>query len=230
MNSSERPACRSAAQISRMNPELIAPSAWCQPDECEYHDSKFESLRKSMTDWGGNLQPIKIRTIREIKPGGDMDVTPRTTTSIEIVYGHARLQACLELGVPVLVLSEELSDVEALQEYTVEVRGDGRWRPWRLGRLFHFAMNSGMFPTLRRAANTLFVPVSEAALALEMGRLPDSIRRAYRNLELSPVHCKRLVRAYSENPEVIDLNSRECTFRECSTAAAVFAALTKGAK
>lgn len=230
MNKMDKSSFRGPTSIYRMAAYDVKLSAWCRPDECEFDDGRFEQLKNSINAWGANLQPIKVRRIRDSRPGREAGDEPHVTTSTEIVFGYARLRACLELDVLALVLEEELSDVQALQEYAVEIRGDGRWRPWKLGRVFNFAMIAGMFPSLRRAADTLLVPLSEAALALEMGRLPDSVRLAYRNLELSPTHCKGLLRAYSANPERIELNSTERNFMDCSTAAAVLAKLTLEAK
>ena len=80
-----------------MDPRLIAPSRWANRHPDAFEGPEFEQLRREIEDAGGNVQPIKIRPITDGR-------TAEGGARYEIVFGHRRHRACLDLGLPVLAV------------------------------------------------------------------------------------------------------------------------------
>ena len=226
MNSFTRLAFQGECSLAMLDPQLIKPSAWSQPDECEFSNDRFQHLKNLISGCAGNLQPVKIRPTPHITLVlyAEADAEP---DGFELVFGYARHRACLELGLPVLAMIERLSEVDALRQFVFEYRGHARWRPWRLGRTLNCALRAGLFRSLRIAAQELSMSVGETSLLAEIGRLPNSVRLAYGNLDLSPLQARKLVKAYAASPHIVELNSKKRQFRNCGTAPAVLATLTQ---
>lgn len=222
-----KPAFRNGSTMHQLDPTIIEPSRWNYPDECEFQGERFRRLKASIESWGGNLQPIQLRHGTE--PGVDRDTAVATGQHFdsEIVFGHARHRACLELGLLVLVMSDRMTDLDALQLSAMELHGDHRWRPWRLARIVRCALDSGRFPTLRILATSLSMDVLETNLLYELGRLPESVRVAYGDIDLTPTHAKKLIAVHSKIPHLLIANATSQCFRNCKSASSVLALLTQ---
>ncbi|MBK7616962.1 MAG: ParB N-terminal domain-containing protein [Burkholderiales bacterium] len=68
-----------------LDPTLVASSKWANRAPESYSGLPYESLKRDIEECGGNVQPIKVRG---------------TADRYEIVFGHRRHRACLELGIP----------------------------------------------------------------------------------------------------------------------------------
>jgi ParB family chromosome partitioning protein len=94
----------------QIDPTSIRPSRWANRHEASFATPAFESLKASIALAGGNAQPILVRE--------------HLPDQFEIVFGHRRHRACLELGIPVLaVVSEQsLGDIEVFLSMEQENR------------------------------------------------------------------------------------------------------------
>ncbi len=91
----------------KLNPNLIKASKFANRIEASFEDRSFSELKSEIASAGGNVQPIKVR--------------PMGQGSYEIVFGHRRHRACLELELDVLaMIHEEMSDKELFEEMTRE--------------------------------------------------------------------------------------------------------------
>jgi ParB family chromosome partitioning protein len=91
----------------KLSPGLIRPSRFANRIERSFDGDSFEALKTEIASSGGNVQPIKVR------PGPD--------GVYEIVFGHRRHRACLELGLEVLALIQEnMSDKELFEDMSRE--------------------------------------------------------------------------------------------------------------
>lgn len=215
---------RAQSVLTMVDPKWLDPSRWGEPDACEFVSGQFERLKASICSHGGNLQPIKIRTGVHPLPDLGKNSLPEEFGA-QIVFGYARHRACLELDLPVLAMVESLSEVEALKHFVIEIQSAAQWRPWRLAKALRFAMDSGFFPSLRRAAEALALPAGDALLLHELGNLSVSVRQAYGNLELTQRHARNLIRAHSLLPHRLDSNATKLDFGRAKNAAAVLSAL-----
>lgn len=222
-----KPAFRNGSTMHQIDAKSIEPSRWNRPDECEFQGERFRRLKASIASWGGNLQPIQLR--HRTEPG--IDRATAVTTGLqfesEIVFGHARHRACVELGLMVLIMSDRMTDLDAFQLSAMELHGDHRWRPWRLAKIVRRALDSGRFPTLRTLATSLSMDLSETGLLYELGQLPESVRLAYGDLDLTPTHAKKLIEAHSKSADLVVANAAGQSFCKCKSASSVLAALTQ---
>lgn len=212
-------------KVALLDPKSIESSTWVRPDPLDFLSPRFVRLKDSIAEFGGNLQPVKVRRYPDPLAIYNTEVA-NVPEGYELVFGHSRVRACLELGLPVLAMIERVSDVEAIRQFIVEYRSSERWRPWLLARTLVEVLDSGYFPTIRRASQELGLDVSEAALLQQIGRIPEEIRLAFGNVDITPRQAKKLVAALSADAERLTANARRHGFRDCATASAVMARLS----
>lgn len=79
--------------VLKLDPKIITASAFANRMETSFHDDEFRTLKESIAN-NGQDDPIEIRVINN----SDSDY------KYEIVAGHRRHRACLELGIEVEAL------------------------------------------------------------------------------------------------------------------------------
>ena len=87
--------------------------------------SKRLALKSEMESAGGNVQAIKVRPIPGTEP-----------QEYEIVFGHRRHRACLDLGLEVLATIESIDDKELFKEMDRENRQRADLRPYEQGLMY----------------------------------------------------------------------------------------------
>jgi ParB family chromosome partitioning protein len=92
------------------------------------------------------LQAIKVRPL---KPGGEF--------KYEVVFGHRRHRACLELGLPVLAVVDNLGGVELFVQMDRENRSRKNLSAWEQGMMYLRALENGLFPSNRQLAEKVGV-------------------------------------------------------------------------
>jgi len=164
-----------AAVVRSIDPEQIRASRWANRHESSYSDQEFLQLKEEIRSAGGNVQPIKVRSLPE------SEVLNGSTPGahFELIYGHRRHRACLELGLPVLSLVEEMSDQELFQQMDRENRARKNLSPWEQGCMYRKALDDGLYPSLRKLAESVGVDVSLASRSVTLARLPDPVVRAF---------------------------------------------------
>ena len=63
------------------------------------------------------------------------------------------------------------------------------------------AIDSGLYPSKRRAAETIGMSLTECDLWLQLDRLPAPVKRRLSKLSLTPASAKRLVRQWEKSPD-----------------------------
>ncbi len=147
-----------------LDPTLVASSKWSNRAPESYRGLPYESLKRDIGEHGGNVQPIKVR---------------RTADRYEIVFGHRRHRACLELGVPVLALIADVDDRTMWQEMERENRHRSDLSPFEQGCHYKLALDQGLFPSIRSMAAAIGVDASQAAKVLKIAELPEEILDAF---------------------------------------------------
>ncbi|WP_347557973.1 ParB/RepB/Spo0J family partition protein [Robbsia sp. KACC 23696] len=95
-----------ALPTRKIDAKLVRLSRFANRIEDSFRDADFAALKAEIANAGGNIQPIKVRR------SGDV---------YELVWGHRRHRACLELDIPVLAtISESMSDRELFEEMSRE--------------------------------------------------------------------------------------------------------------
>ncbi len=151
-----------------LDAQLIRPGRWANRHPSAFSDDHFDQLKKDIADAGGNVQPIKVRSA----PDG----------SYEVVFGHRRHRACLELGLPVVALVvTDLSDPKVWEEMERENRARANLSPYEQGLHYRRALDEGLFPSTRKLAQAIGVDISQAAKVISLARLPDWVISAFRS-------------------------------------------------
>jgi ParB family chromosome partitioning protein len=189
---------KSSDVARKLDPINIKASHWANRNEASFLTKDFEALKAEIESSGGNVQPIKVRPISG-KQG-----------AYEIVFGHRRHRACLELGIDVLALIEDLSDVDLFAQMDRENRQRADLRPYEQGVMYARALDEGLFPSLRKMAEALGVDASNASKAISLARLPESVLAAFESpLLLQQAWSSSLTEALQKNPDVVIARAKD---------------------
>ena len=151
----------------KLDPKTIKPSRWANRSEQSFHSKEFADLKKEIESAGGNVQAIKVRPLAG------------SETEFEIVFGHRRHRACLELDLPVLALIEPISNAELFSQMDRENRQRADLRPYEQGLMYARALDEALFPSMRKMAESLGVDASIISKAVVVARLPQRVLEAF---------------------------------------------------
>lgn len=176
----------------RLDPKLVHASKWANRNEQSFESKEFALLKEEIKSAAGNVQAIKVRPKRG-SPG-----------EYEIVFGHRRHRACLELGITVLTLIEELTDAELFAQMDRENRQRADLRPYEQGVMYARALDDGLFLSLRKLAEAVGIEPGTASKAIALARLPEEVLNAFLSpLDLQFPWAAALNHALQKNPELV---------------------------
>lgn len=155
--------------VVMLDPQRVRPSKWMNRHLASFSGAKFEGLKAEIAEAGKNIQPIKVRRAVDDAEG----------EAFEIVYGHRRHRACLELGMPVAAIVQKLTDAELFQEMDRENRQREDLSAWEQGIMYKQALDEGLFPSQKRMAAVLGVQQSNLNTAIRLASLPPEIVDAF---------------------------------------------------
>ena len=171
-----------AKATKRIDPNLISPSEWANRHSLSFQTTDFKELVDEIASSGGNVQPIKVRPI--LKDG---------TQHYEIIYGHRRHKACLELGIPVLavICTERISDTELFASMDRENRERADLSNFEQGMMYKKAIEEGLYVSKRNLAEMLGVSHTWVNSTLSVANLPVQIIECFKSpLEITYRHAK----------------------------------------
>jgi ParB family chromosome partitioning protein len=157
-----------ASVVRSLDAARVTPSKWANRHASAFVSPEFAALRDEIRQAGGNVQPIKVRPL-----------SGREDADFELVYGHRRHRACLDLGLPVLAMIEEVSDAELFTAMDRENRQRKDLSPWEQGWMYRKALDEGLYPSLRRLADAVGADPGNVSKALTLARLPDAVIEAF---------------------------------------------------
>jgi ParB family chromosome partitioning protein len=150
-----------------IEPSKITHSIYANRLNDSRSGSDFENFKKEISDAGGNVQPIKVRPI----PGGGDEY--------EVVFGHRRHRACLELGLQVLAVVVELDDRKLFEEMDRENRLRVDLRPYEQGLMYKRSLDNGLFPSHRKLAESIGADQRNVDKAVALASLPSEVLCAF---------------------------------------------------
>jgi ParB family chromosome partitioning protein len=153
-----------------LEPRLIRSSRWANRHELSFAAADFEALKAEIADARGNVQPIKVRPLQEAGPEG---------VRYEIVFGHRRHRACMELGLPVLAVVQDLGDRDLFTEMDRENRGRKNLSAYEQGVMYRRALEEGLFPSLRMLAAAVGADAGNVSRAIRVAELPQEVLAAF---------------------------------------------------
>ncbi|WP_157268706.1 ParB/RepB/Spo0J family partition protein [Azohydromonas aeria] len=158
---------RGAVQLDARS---IAPSRWANRHEASYAGKAYQELKAEIRDAGGNVQPVMVRPLPQPKEGGER---------FELVFGHRRHRACLELGLPVQAVVKEVDDQALFGFMERENRLRQNLSAWEQGTMYRRALDDGLFPSLRQLAAHVGRDHSDISKALRIAALPREVVNAF---------------------------------------------------
>jgi ParB family chromosome partitioning protein len=146
---------------------VVHPSRWANRHEQSFFSAEFIALKNEIESAGKNVQPIKVRPLNG-RPG-----------NFEIVFGHRRHRACLELRIPVEAIVETLDDQALFVEMDRENRLRADLRPFEQGVMYQKALGEGLFPSMRQLSEKLGVDVAAVSKATYIASLPSYVLESF---------------------------------------------------
>lgn len=228
-----------ALPTRRLDPATVRVSVWANRHDDSYQDSGFLALKADIAAASGNVQPIKVRPVAAAAQGrtalAEVGVG-RSNPSValeqfEIVYGHRRHRACLELGLPVLALVENLAEQQLFVEMERENRSRKDLSAWEQGMMYARALDQGLYPSNRQLAQAIGRDLGDIGKALSLARLPLAVVQAFRSpLDLQYRWAKPLADAQQRDPEGLVARARALKSQvDKRTPKQIFEALADGA-
>jgi ParB family transcriptional regulator, chromosome partitioning protein len=158
-----------AKVIEFLDPKRIRPSRYANRHELSFAGAEFRRLRDEVASAGRNVQPIKVRRLKAGEGGAEF----------EIVFGHRRHRACLELGLAVAAVVEDMSDAELFAEMDRENRQREDLSPWEQGVMYKRALDDKLFPSVRKLADQVGASHGAVGMAVQMASLPIEVIQAF---------------------------------------------------
>ena len=181
-------------QTRRLDPALVIPTGWANRHADAFKSAEFERLKADIQLSGGNVQAISVRPL-----AGEVG-------KFEIVFGHRRHRACLELGLHVLATVETspISDLELFAAMDRENRERADLSPFEQGAMYRRALDAGLYPSNRRLAEALGVSHTWVANVLSVADLPAPVLDCFRTpLEVQHRHAKAISEALEQDRKAV---------------------------
>lgn len=202
----------------KIDPNKIKSSRWANRHEKSFETKEFVDLKNEIESAGGNIQPIKVRPSKTL------------LDTYEIIFGHRRHRACLELGFNVLAVIEDISDTDLYCQMDRENRSRAALTPWECGVTYARALDEGLFRSARKLAEAVSVDISLVSKALILARLPVDVISAFPNpLDLQYRWATLLTQSLQKNPDLVLIRAAEIRrSKEKLSSAKVLARLLEG--
>lgn len=170
--------------------DVIVASKWANRSSDSFASADFLALRDDIAQADGNVQPIKVRPLAG------------STDRYEIIFGYRRHRACLDLGLPVLALVEQVNDKELFKEMERENRDRLNLSPWEQGRMYQQSLSEGLFASLGELSKEIGIDKGNLSKALRLAELPDVVVNAFPSpLDLQFRWAKLLNDAIQQAPD-----------------------------
>lgn len=159
-----------AVPMKALDPRRIRASRWANRHANALADKAFEELKTDIASSGANVQPVCVRALAEgTDPAADY----------ELVFGHRRHRACLELGIPVQAIIADIDDKGLFEAMERENRARKNLSAWEQGMMYRRALDNGLYPSQRKLAEAVGVDLSLISKSLALARLPDAVVEAF---------------------------------------------------
>lgn len=200
----------------KIDPTTVIPSRWANRHASSFDTPEFARFKADIEQAGGNVQPILVR--------------PSTSEAgkYELVFGHRRHRACLNLGLPVLAAIAEASmtDAELFAAMDRENRERADLSVWEQGTMYRRAIEEGMFSSQRRLAEALGVSHTWVGKAIGVAELPEFILQCFRSpIELNIQRAEAISGALQADRKGVQRRAERLRQGERLSAASVVTAL-----
>jgi ParB family chromosome partitioning protein len=183
---------KGATPVRMLDPKLIRRSDWANRDPASFEGASWEEFKDDILKNGGNEVPIRVRPLSEPVDGYEF----------EIIYGHRRHQACLDLGLPVRAQVEDATEHMLFVAMELENRSRKDLSPWEQGMFYAKALDKGLYPSARKLADAIRRDSSGVNKALGIARLPAAVVEAFASpLEIQYRWAQAIHDAHQADPD-----------------------------
>lgn len=178
----------------KIDAKAIQPSRWANRQQASFESAEFQALKAEIADAGGNVQPIMVRPLAV--PAGDV--------RYEVVFGHRRHRACLELGLPVSAVVEDMDDRRLWATMERENRNRENLSPHEQGMMYLNALNGGLFRNQVELAKAIGRAPADVSNAIAIANLPAPVKDAFSSVnDVRFRDAKPLKDAVAQAPEAV---------------------------
>ncbi len=215
-----------ADPVKQLDPRSIRRSRWANRHQTAFAMREFAELKDDIRNAGGNVQAIKVRPVRaEDLSAAEKGAEP--PIQYEVVFGHRRHAACLELGLPVSAVIQSMTDRELFGEMDRENRKREDLSAYEQGVMYLNALESGLFESMRKLAEAVGVDHGLVSKAVGVAQLPDVVVQAFDSpVEIQYRWAKPLSEALQRDPDGLMERARRVRNSGATvTPGAIYAAL-----
>lgn len=187
--------------VKLIDPKLVSASKWANRHNSSFENDDFASLKAEIGNAGGNVQPIRVRP-KTGRPG-----------HYEVVFGHRRHQACLQLGLAVSAIVEAIDDKSLFATMDRENRSRADLSPFEQGDMYRRALDEGLYPSMRQMCADLGVDLGNASKAIAIARLPADVLAAFESpTQIQFRWGKELTSVLQRDPEGVIARAKTIRF------------------
>lgn len=173
----------------KLDPTLIDESKWANRHSSSFDTAAFDKFKDEIAHASGNIQPILVRPVG---------------SRYEVVFGHRRLTACKQLGLPVLAMIMEMSDEELFALMDRENRERVDLTPYEQGEMWRKALDHELFPSARQLASSVGIAHTTVNQYLDVARLPSYLLELFPSpTEIQVRWAKALKDVLQTDPEAV---------------------------
>ena len=210
-----------AEPVRMLDPKLVKASRWANRHEASFADAAFAELKAEIAAAGVNVQPVSVRPVLNGSTPG--------SAAYELVFGHRRHRACLELGLPLQAMVTQMDDRALFEAMERENRARKNLSAWEQGAMYKRALDEGLYPSQRKLSEALGVDVALVSKSLSLARLPDAVVAAFASpLEIQFRWAQPLSEALQKDPEGLIARAKQARSAEQPLPAAKVLALLVG--
>lgn len=211
-----------AAPVRMLDARQVRASRWANRHEASFSDEAFAELKAEIAAAGVNVQPVSVRPVLNGSTAGG--------PAYELVFGHRRHRACLELGLPLQAMVTEMGDRELFEAMERENRARKNLSAWEQGAMYKRALDEGLYPSQRKLSEALGVDVALVSKSLSLARLPEAVVAAFASpLDIQFRWAQPLSEALQKDPDGLIARARQARASQpAMTAAQVLALLVGG--
>lgn len=220
-----------ATPVRMLDPTTIRASRWANRHATSFDTADFAELKDEIESAGGNVQPIRVRPVLNGSTPAGEGAAATDKVQYELVFGHRRHRACLELQIPVRALIEPATDQELFEAMERENRGRKNLSAWEQGSMYRKALDEGLYSSLRKLAEAVKVDVSLVSKSVALARLPEAVVVAFPSpLDIQFRWAQPLGEVLQRDPEAMISRAKALSnSAQKLTAVQVFEALTQPA-
>jgi ParB family transcriptional regulator, chromosome partitioning protein len=202
-----------ALPVRRLAPGQIRLSKWANRNAKSFDVPAFELLKREIAAAGENVQPVKVRPI-----------APEGEVKYELVFGQRRHRACLDLGIDVNAVVQEMTDQALFLAMDRENRAREDLSPYELGLHYQRALSSKLWPSQNVLASEVGITQAYVSKVLTLAALPPEVVGAFPSvLEIQANWGPKLIKRLAEyRTEVLRVAKKIAQDGELLAARAVF--------